>query len=124
MFNRTSDLMGTFLRILSRVFAVIGIGIIAMISIIWVDGQDLTDPGGAVWAKTHAPSLLNFQTLVQRHMKLPSLWDDYIIPFLEWPAWLDMVAIGVVALLLALLFAVLGYKKPKSGNAFENTPQS
>ena len=116
--------METLFRYISRGFALFGIGIIAMISIAWVDGQDLTDSGGAVWAKTHAASLLNFQTLVQRHMHLPTVWDDYVIPVLELPAWVGMVGVGVVALLLALLFALFGRSKPKSGNAFENTIQS
>ncbi len=114
--------MATFLRILSRVLAVFGIALIAMIAILWVDGQNLADPGGAIWAKTHAPSLIAFQNLVQRHMRIPSAWDNYIVPILEQPAWMVMVGTALVLLLLALVLATFGRDKPRSGNRFQNTP--
>ena len=114
--------MATFFRILSRILALFGIGFIALIAILWVDGQDLTNSAGAIWAKTHAPSLLNFQNLVQRHLHIPSVWDNYIVPTLEQQAWMVMVGTALVLLALALLLATFGRKRPKSGNAFENTP--
>ena len=114
--------MATFFRILSRVLALIGIGFIALIAILWVDGQNLADPAGAIWAKTHGPSLLAFQNLVQRHLGIPSVWDNYIVPALEQPAWMVMVAVAIVLLVVALLLATFGRDRPKSGNAFQNTP--
>jgi hypothetical protein len=114
--------MATFFRILSRVLALLGIGFIALIAILWVDGQNLTDSAGAIWAKTHAPSLIAFQNLVQRHLGIPSVWDNYIVPGLEQQAWMVMVGIALVLLVLALLLATFGRDRPKSGNAFENTP--
>ena len=114
--------MATFSRVFSRILALFGIAVIALIAILWVDGQDLTDSGGAVWAKTHAPSLIAFQNLVQRHLGIPSVWDNYIVPTLEQQAWMVMIGTGLVLLVLALLLATFGRKKPQSGNAFENTP--
>jgi hypothetical protein len=114
--------MATFFRILSRVLALFGIGFIALIAILWVDGRDLTDSGGAIWAKTHGSSLLSFQNLVQRHLGIPSVWDNYIVPTLEQQAWMVMVGTALVLLVLALVFATIGRDKPRSGNAFQNTP--
>ena len=114
--------MATFFRILSRILALFAIGLIAMIAILWVDGQNLTDSGGAIWSKTHAPSLLAFQNLVQRHLGLPSVWDNYVVWILERQAWMVMVGTAVVLLVLALLLATFGRERPRSGNAFENTP--
>ena len=114
--------MTTFLRISSRVLALIGIGFIALIAILWADGQNLTDSAGAIWAKTHGPSLLAFQNLVQRHLRIPSVWDGYIVPALEQQAWMVMVATALLLFLLALVLATFGRDRPKSGNAFQNTP--
>ena len=113
--------MATFSRIFSRVLAVFAIALIALIAILWVDGQNLSDPAGAIWAKTHAPSLIAFQNLVQRHMRIPSAWDDYVVPVLEQQAWMVMLGSAVVLLLVALIFATFGRDKPRSGNRFENT---
>jgi len=115
--------MATFSRISSRILALLAIGLVAMIAILWVDGQKLTDPGGAIWAKTHGPSLLAFQNLVQRHLGLPGVWDDYIVWILERQAWMVMVGTAVVLLVLALLLATFGGKRPRSGNAFHNMPR-
>ncbi|UCH73502.1 MAG: hypothetical protein JSU82_14315 [Rhodospirillales bacterium] len=114
--------MATFSRILSRVLAILAIALIALIAILLVDGQNLTDPAGAIWAKTHGPSLLAFQNIVQRHLGLPGAWDDYIVPVLEQQAWMVMVGAAVVMLLVALLFATFGRERPQSGNAFRNVP--
>jgi len=114
--------MATFSRIVSRVLAILAIALIALIAILWVDGRNLTDPAGAIWAKTHGPSLLAFQNIVQRHLHLPSAWDDYIVPVLEQQAWMVMIGTAVVLLALALLFATFGRKAPRSGNTFRNLP--
>ena len=114
--------MATFFRILSRIVALFGIGFVALIAILWVDGQNLADSAGAIWAKTHAPSLIAFQNLVQRHLRIPSVWDNYVVPALEQPAWMVMIGTALVLLLLALLLATFGRQRPKSGNAFQNTP--
>jgi hypothetical protein len=113
--------MTTFFRIISRIIALFGVGLIALIGILWVDGQNVTDSAGAIWAKMHAPSLLAFQNLVQRHLGIPGVWDDYIVPALEQQAWIVMVGIAAVLLVLALLLATFGRTRPQSGNAFHNT---
>jgi len=114
--------MATFSRILSRVIAILAVALIALIAILWVDGQNLTDPAGAIWAKTHGPSLLAFQNIVQRHLHLPSAWDNYIVPVLNWQAWMVMIGTAVVLLLVALLIATFGRRRPRSGNSFRNLP--
>ena len=114
--------MATFSRIFSRVLAIIAIGLVALIAILWADGQNLTDPAGAIWAKTHGSSLLAFQNIVQRHLHLPSAWDDYIVPVLEQQAWMVMIGSALVLLVLALLFATFGRKSRRSGNTFRNLP--
>ncbi len=114
--------MATFLRIVSRVLAILGIALIALIAILWADGQNLADPAGAIWAKLHGPSLLAFQNIVQRHMRIPSVWDNYIVPALGQPAWMVMVGTAVALLLLALVFATFGRNKPRSGNRFRSSP--
>ena len=116
--------MKSLFRFLGRAFAVLGIGSLAMISIAWVGGQNLGNRGGALWAELHSSSLLNFQTVVQRHLDLPGLWDGVIIPILELPAWVGLAGIGIILLLLAVVFTVIGHEGPQSGNAFENTPES
>ncbi|MDH3230523.1 MAG: hypothetical protein OEN55_12090 [Alphaproteobacteria bacterium] len=114
--------MAMFFRILSRIIALFGVGLIAIIGILWVDGQNVSDSAGAIWAKMHAPSLLAFQNLVQRHMGIPGVWDNYIVPALEQQAWIVIVATAAVLLVLALLLATFGRNRPRSGNAFQNTP--
>lgn len=50
---------------------------------------------GEWWAGIHLDSLLLLQPAVERHLS-PALWDPWIQTLLEWPAAVEVAALGGV----------------------------
>lgn len=66
----------------------------------WETGALNARTAGELWFQLDVSSLNGFQVLIQRHLEWPSLWDDWIVPVLSWPAWLLLL---VPALVLTVL---------------------
>jgi hypothetical protein len=56
-------------------------------------------PLGALLYRLHPPFLNTLQAGVQRNLS-PALWDQAILPVLEWPAWALPLGLGLLLLLL------------------------
>lgn len=59
-------------------------------------------PLGAVIFAIHPPFLNTLQAGIQRRLA-PELWNDVILPVLEWPGWLLPLLLGGLLLLPVLL---------------------
>ena len=60
-------------------------------------------PGGELWARADANSLVGFQALIEKGVA-PWLWSDIVLPVLLGPAW-------AIPLVPALLLLLLGARR-------------
>ncbi len=66
-------------------------------------GQLTSTPLGKLWFELDAPSLNLAQALIERYLS-QDLWSTFIVPVLQWPAWLDFVGASVILLIPTVLF--------------------
>ena len=78
---------------------------------LWFSGASYQAPLGKVWFDLHLESLNLSQVVIQRHLKLPFIWDEWVVPMLQQPAWLVMAYLVGGLLLLSLLFLRIGRPK-------------
>lgn len=73
--------------IVGRVLILLALVILGMGLWLWFSGADIGAPAGKLWFTLDHASLNLAQVVVQRHLHLPGLWQDVILPFLLRPAW-------------------------------------
>jgi len=87
-------LFGAFLTILGIVL--LGIDLMPAV----LSGQEFHATAlGEWWAWVHRDSLLLLQPAIERHIS-PVLWDPGIQTLLEWPAFAEALALGLLLMLL------------------------
>ena len=111
--------MARIVQLFGWVFILIGIMVSGLMGIMAVGGPPLTDPAGAVWAKFHGFSLGQFQVLVQRILRQPDLWDNYLVPVLKEPAWQSMSVIAAVSFALGVLLLYSARRRRRAGIVHE-----
>jgi hypothetical protein len=111
--------MARIVQIFGWAFILLGIMVTGLMGIMAAGGPPLTDPAGAVWAKFHSFSLGQFQVLVQRILRQPDLWDDYLVPALTAPAWQSMSVIAAVAFVLGVLLLYSARRRRRAGIVHE-----
>jgi len=107
--------MARIIQVAGWAFLLLGIMTAGLMGIMAVGGPPLTDPAGAVWVKFHAFSLGQFQVLVQRTLGMPDLWDNYLVPVLQAPAWQAMGGVVAVSFLLGVVLLFSARTRRRAG---------
>ena len=109
------------------VFALLGwivilaaLGLLGLGLWLWLSGQDITQQLGQLWFTLDSFSLNLAQVVVQRHLNLPGLWDDGIVPHLLLrPAWESILSIFIVLMMLGGLLSLLGSRRRRRRSSFK-----
>ena len=107
--------MARIVQVFGWAFVLLGIMCSGLMGIMVVDGPPLSDPAGGVWIKIHAFSLGQFQVFVQRTLGFPDLWDNYLVPVLQAPAWQGMSAVAVASFILGGLLLLGARSRRRAG---------
>lgn len=116
--------MNRIFQIFGWGFVLLGIMLAGLMGIMVVDGPPLTEQAGAVWIKFHGYSLGQFQVFIQRTLGLPDLWDYYIVPMLNAPAWQTMSATVIVSILLGGVLLLSARSSRRAGIIHESSNMS
>lgn len=88
---------------------------------LWLSGQDITQQLGQLWFGLDSFSLNLAQVVVQRHLRIPALWDDGIVPYLLLqPAWESILWVFIGLLIVGGLLTLLGSRRKKRRSSFRN----
>ena len=98
------------------------IAVAALSFVLWLTGQDLTEVTGQVWYHLHPASLNLTQAVVQRYIH-PRLWDDVLLPLLQWPAYRVLSLVFLGPFVVGAVFLVV-FKKPEKKRFFTRPPAS
>ena len=107
--------MNRIFQIFGWGFVLLGISFAGLMGIMAVDGPPLTDRAGSVWIQFHAFSLGQFQVFVQRTLGLPDLWDNYMVPILNAPAWQMMSGTVAVSITLGGVLLISARSSRRAG---------
>lgn len=100
---------------LALAFIFLGLGIW-----LWLSGEDITKAAGALWFALDVSSLNLAQVVVQRHLHLPALWDDAIVPYLlQKPAWESILWLFIGLMVLGGVLSVI-IRRPRRRHSFRN----
>lgn len=108
------------LRFIGRLF--IALALVTMVAgiTIWLLGIDIMASLGQVWADADINSLNLAQVVVQRHLRIPVIWDSVIVPFLLLrPTWEAMITLFILFLVLGALLLRLGYRRRVRRSSFD-----
>ncbi len=87
---------------------------------LWLSGEDITKPAGALWYAMDVSSLNLAQVVIQRHLHLPALWDEFIVPYLlVRAAWETILWMFITFMVLGGLLA-LATRAPRRKSSFRN----
>ena len=75
------------LTFLGRLLVVLALGVLGLGLWLWLSGADVTQQAGQLWFAMDLESLNGAQVLIQRHLHLPWLWDEGVVPLLRRPTW-------------------------------------
>jgi hypothetical protein len=107
------------LRIIGRLLIILAMITLILGLAVWLFGADLTQPTGKAWFQAHVASLNFTQVIIQRHLHLPGLWDNVVVPYLlKRPVWESITIVFVVLLVLGGIFIRIGrprLRKPGLG---------
>ncbi len=95
-------------------------GLLAMAA--WLEGKNLTDSGGELWAKLDPATFSQMQRGVQEYIN-PDLWDGIAVPLLRMPAWQGLGLLAIVFMVLAFGFMVAAHKFKKPDRKFARRGQ-
>ena len=104
-----------------RVFGWASLALVALIGLLalaaWMEGKNLTDSGGELWAKLDPATFSQVQRGVQEYVSA-DLWDSIAVPILTMPAWQGMGLFAILFLVLAFGFMTAAYKVKKPSRRF------
>ena len=104
---RVFSYIGRLLILLA--LALLGLGVY-----LWISGRDVTEQAGRLWYEAHVASLNFTQVIIQRHLRLPALWDEVVIPYLLLkPTWEAILWLFIVLMVLGGLLAIIGRPRQK-----------
>lgn len=108
------------LRFIGRLF--IALALVTMVAgiTIWLLGIDIMATFGQVWADADINSLNLAQVVVQRHLRIPVIWDSVIVPYLLLrPTWEATITLFILFLVLGALLLRLGYRRRVRRSSFD-----
>ena len=107
-----------------QVFRVLGLANLVLVALIgllamaaWMEGKNLADSGGELWAKLDPASFSQVQRGVQEYVNA-DLWDSLAVPVLRMPAWQGMGLFAILFLVLSFGFMTAAYKVKKPDRKF------
>lgn len=100
--------MRLIVRLLSLIFVLCALAVLAASIFVLLNDADLTAPAGQVWTELDTNSLQLSEAIVDRYVApvvfYPDLWPNVVIPMLLWPTWKALVVLlagfTVIGLLL------------------------
>ncbi len=107
--------------LLGWIFILLALGLLALGLFLWLSGQDVTQQLGQLWFGLDSFSLNFAQVIVQRHLRLPALWDEGIVPYLLLqPAWESILWLFIGLMVLGGLLSLLGTRRRKRRSSFRS----
>ncbi|WP_425406739.1 hypothetical protein [Hwanghaeella sp.] len=108
------------LRIVQWLFFLLAFVFLGLGIWLWLAGEDITKAAGALWYALDVSSLNLAQVIVQRHLHLPALWDDAIVPYLlQRPAWESILWLFIGLMVLGGLVSLIA-RRPRRRHSFRN----
>lgn len=108
------------LRIVQWLFFLLAFIFLGLGIWLWLAGEDITKAAGALWYALDVSSLNLAQVIVQRHLHLPALWDDAIVPYLlQRPAWESILWLFIGLMVLGGLVSLIA-RRPRRRHSFRN----
>jgi hypothetical protein len=86
---------------------------------LWLGGADVTQPAGQLWFSMDLESLNGAQVLIERHLHMPWLWQEAVVPLLKRPTWEAILWLVIGGLILGGLL-LLGGRKPRGRSSFRS----
>ena len=109
------------LRLLGRLFLTLALALLGLGVALWLAGQEITTSAGALWYELHVPSLQYFQVVLERHLGLSGIWQDWIQNgLLQLPAWDAILRLFVWLMILAGILLFLGRDRNKPRHSFRS----
>ncbi len=107
-----------------QVFRVLGLACLTVVALTallalaaWMEGKNLADSGGELWAKLDPATFSQVQRGVQEYVSA-DLWDSIAVPLLRMPAWQGMGLFVILFLVLSFGFMTAAYKVKKPDRKF------
>lgn len=97
--------------LLGRVLVILALALLGLGLWLWLSGADVTQPAGQLWFSLDVSSLNGTQVLIQRHLRLPWLWDGVFVPLLQRPTWEAVLWPVIGGLALGGLLLLAGRKR-------------
>jgi hypothetical protein len=96
-------------RLLSRFFQLLAIGILGLGLWLWIVGHDVTLPAGQLWFQFDVGTLNLLQVIVQRYIYAP-IWDAVFVPILQISTWKVLLTLFFITLVLGFMLSSLIHK--------------
>lgn len=113
-----AEMLMIVVRILGRLLVLIGLLVLALGLWLWLTGEDITAPAGQLWFSLDVASLNFAQVIVQRHLNLPSVWDDGIVPLLHRPTWEAILWLFLGGMVVGGLLLLIGRSRRRRPSGF------
>lgn len=108
------------LRFLRWLFLILAFFFLGLGIWLWLAGEDITKSAGALWYSLDVSSLNLTQVIIQRHLHLPGLWDNAIVPYLlQRAAWESILWMFIGLMVLGGLLSLIG-RHPRRRRTFRN----
>lgn len=97
------------LVVIGRILIVLALALLGLGVYLWLSGAEITQAAGQLWFALHVESLNFAQVLVQRHLSMPWLWDEFIVTWLlVMPAWESILWVFMSLMILGGLLSLPG----------------
>lgn len=100
------------LTVIGRLLIVLALALLGLGVYLWLSGEQITQAAGQLWFALDVGSLNFAQVIVQRHLSMPWLWDDFIVPhLLVLPAWEAILWVFIALMVLGGILSLPGRSK-------------
>jgi len=107
------------LTFFGRLFVAAALAVLGLGLWLWLSGADVTQQAGQLWFSMDLESLNGAQVLIERHLSLPWLWQEAVVPLLRRPAWEAVLWLVIGGLAIGGLL-LLGGRKPRRPSGFRS----
>ncbi|RED45026.1 hypothetical protein [Aestuariispira insulae] len=107
------------LRLIGRLFLILALALLGLGLYLWLGGEDIMLPAGKLWFDLHVDSLQYVQVIIERHLGLTGIWQNWIQNgLLQLQAWDALVRLFIWLLVLAGIFMILGRDRSRPRYTF------
>lgn len=107
------------LTFFGRLFVAAALAALGLGLWLWLSGADVTQQAGQLWFSMDLASLNGAQVLIERHLRMPWLWQEAVVPLLKRPAWEAVLWLVIGGLALGGLL-LLGGRRRRSRSSFRS----